>query len=251
MPKAKAAAMKAVELDPELAEAWTSWASSDFWFDWDWQASEDHHRKAIELDPGNASARTLYAHLLSNIGRHDEALSEIRRAREIEPVNLLTNAVEGQILYFAGKDREAEETLRRTIDLDPNFWLPHLFLVRIYLADGRFDDAIGSARRAAELSGGSAEANASIAFALARAARKEEARRILDELLERSTNRFVPRYAIAQINLALGDKEAAIEELEKAFEGREALMVFLKVESKWDDLRSDPRFLDLLGKMKL
>lgn len=250
MPKAKAAAIKAVELDPELAEAWTSLASSDFWFDWDWGASEDHHRKAIELDPGNASARTLYAHLLSNIGRHEEALSEIRRAREIEPVNLLTNAVEGQILYFAGKHREAEETLKRTIDLDPKFWLPHLFLVRIFLADGRTGEAIAAAQRAAELSGGSAEANASIAFSMARVGSKDEAAKILEQLLERAKTRYVPRYAIAQIRLALGDREAAIAELEKAYEGREALMVFLKVEPKWDELRDDPRFSGLLQRMR-
>ena len=251
MPKAKAAASKAVELDPELGEAWTSLASSDFWFDWDWRASEDHHRKAIELDSGNASARTLYAHLLSNIGRHDEAVSEIRRAREVEPVNLLTNAVEGQILYFAGKHREAEETLERTIDLDPKFWLPHLFLARVYLADSRFEDAIAASQRAAELSGGSSEANASIAVSMARAGRRDEAAKILEQLLERGKTRYVPRYAIGQIQLALGEKEAAIAELENAYAGREALMVFLKVEPKWDELRNDPRFKALLQRMRL
>ena len=251
MPKAKAAAIKAVELDPELAEAWGSLAVSDFWYDWDWSASEDHHRKALELDPGNASARLFYAHLLSNIGRHDEALSEIRKAREMEPASLITNAVEGQILFFAGQHAESEQVLKRTIDLDPNFWLPHLFLVRVYLADGRFGDAIVAAQRAAELSGGSAEANASMAFSMARAGRKQEAGKVLEELLERSRNRYVPRYAIAQILLALGDKEAAIAELEKAYQGRESLMVFLKVEPKWDELRNDPRFIGLLQRMRL
>ena len=251
MPKAKAAAIKAVELDPELAEAWGSLAISDFWYDWDWSASEDHHRKALELDPGNASARLFYAHLLSNIGRHDEALSEIRKAREMEPASLITNAVEGQILFFAGQHAESEQVLKRTIDLDPNFWLPHLFLVRVYLADGRFGDAIVEAQRAAELSGGSAEANASMAFSMARAGRKQEAGKVLEELLERSRNRYVPRYAIAQILLALGDKEAAIAELEKAYQGRESLMVFLKVEPKWDELRNDPRFIGLLQRMRL
>lgn len=250
MPKAKAAALKAVELDPELAEAWASLAVSDFWYDWNWSSAEEHHRKALELDPANASSRMFYAHLLSNIGRHDEAVAEVRKAREAEPANLLINAVEGQVLFFAGQHIESEQALKRTIDLDPNFWLPHLFLVRVYLADGRYGDAIASAQRATELSGGSAEANASTAFAMAQAGRKEDAAKILGELLERSKSRYVPHYALAQIHLALGDKDAAIAELEKAYLGRETLMVFLKVEPKWDALRSDQRFIELIKRMR-
>lgn len=251
MPKAKAAAIKAVEIDPELAEAWAALANSDFWYDWDWNAAEGNYRRALDLDPINAQARLFYAHLLSNTGRHDEALAEVRIAREMEPANLLTNAFEGQILFFAGQLSASEQALKRTVDLDPNFWLPHLFLARVYLADGRFAEAIAAAQRAAELSGGSAEANASIAFSLVQAGRHEEAGKILEDLLERSKNRYVPHYAIAQIHLALGDREAAIAELGKAFEGREALMVFLKVEPKWDRLRNDPRFVALLQKMRL
>lgn len=251
MPQAKAAAIKAIELDPELAEAWAALASSDFWYDWDWSAAETHHLKALELDPTNPSARLFYAHLLSNIGRHDEAIEQVTRARELEPASLITNAVEGQINFFAGRHAAAEEVLQRTIDLDPKFWLAHLFLVRVYLADGRNSEAIAAAQRAAELSGGSAEANASIAFAMARAGRKEEAAKILEQLLERAKMRYVPRYAIAQIRLALGDREAAMAELERAYDGREALMVFLKVEPKWDELRNDARFNALLQRMKL
>jgi DNA-binding winged helix-turn-helix (wHTH) protein/TolB-like protein/Tfp pilus assembly protein PilF len=250
MPKAKAAALRAVELDPELAEAWASLASSDFWYDWDWTSAETHHLKALQLDPGNSSSRTLYAHLLSNIGRHDEAIDEIRKAREAEPANLLTNAFEGQILFFAGRHADAEQALKRTIDLDPNFWLAHLFLARVYLADARFSDAIASAQRAAELSGGNAEANASMAFSMARAGRKEESANLLRELLTRSQSRYVPRYALAQIHLALGDKDRAMAELEKAYLGRESLMVFLKVEPKWDELRGDPRFIELMKRMR-
>lgn len=250
MPRAKAAALKAVELDPELAQAWTSLAISDFWYDWDWPVSEARHRRALELDPGNAQVRLFYAHLLSNIGRHDEAVSEIRRAREIDPASLITNAIEGQILFFAGNYDAAEEALERTIDLEPRFWLAHLFMVRVYLATGRIDDAIASAKRASELSGGNAEATATAAYCMALAGRSGEAAKVLKELLERSKSRYVPRYAIAQVKLALGDKAAAIDELEKAYEGRESLMVFLKVEPKWEPLRSDPRFAAILERMK-
>jgi DNA-binding winged helix-turn-helix (wHTH) protein/TolB-like protein len=250
MPKAKGAAIRAVELDPELAEGWAARANCDFWYAWDWDSAQDNYRKAIELNPANGESHLFYAHTLSNIGKHDDALSEVRKAREMEPANLLTNAIEGQILFFAGQRSESEQVLKRTVDLDPNFWLAHLFLSRIYLTDGRFDDAIAEARKAAELSGGSAEANASIAYSMARSGQAESARKILDDLRERSKVRYVPPYAIAQIHLALGEMDSAIAELERAYQSRDALMVFLKVEPKWDDLRDDPRFIGLLQRMK-
>jgi tetratricopeptide (TPR) repeat protein len=191
-----------------------------------------------------------YAHLLSNLGRNDEAVAEIRRARELEPASLITNAVEGQILFFAGDLAGSEESLRRTIDLDGNFWLSHLFIARLYLKKGQYDEAISAARRAAELSGGNSEALATAAFALGVSGRQNEAREILNELTNRAGNRYVPSYAIAQIYLALGDRNKALELLERALNAREALMVFLKVEPKWDAIRADPRFVAILTRMK-
>lgn len=251
MPKARDAALKAVQLDPELSEAWSSLAISNFWYEWDWRAAEENHKKALDLNADSAPSRALYAHFLSNMGRHSEAVHEIRRARETDPANLLTNALEGQILFFAGDNAAAEQILKRTADLDLNFWLAHLFLTRVYLQDGRFDDAVATARRAAELSGGNAEATATTAYALALAGRSDEARVILDELLERSRQRYVPRYAIAQVYVALGEGDKALEELSAAFQSREPLMTFLKVERKWDPIRNDPRFQTLLSRIKL
>ena len=251
MPEAKTAALKAVELDPELADAWTALATSEFWFDWEWRTAEAHYKRAIELDPSSAPARGFYAHMLSNLGRHDEAIAEIRRAREIDPVSLITNAVEGQILFFAGDLAGSEESLRRTIDLDGNFWLSHLFITRLYLKEGQDAAAALAARKAAELSGGSAEALATAAFAEAKAGRRDEARKLLGGLSERATHRYVPSYAVAQVHVALGDMDKAFELLEKAFNDREALMVFLKVEPKWDVIRDDPRFISLLERMRL
>ena len=250
MPDAKSAALKAVELDAELPDAWTALATSDFWFDWNWQAAEQHYKRAIDLDPSNGPARFFYAHMLSNLGRHDEAISEIRRARQLEPASLITNAVEGQILFFAGDVAGSEEALRRAIDLDNNFWLSHLFLTRLYLKRGQPAEAVLSAQRAAELSGGSAEAVATEAFAFASDGKRREAQKLLDELTERAKQRYVPSYAVAQVHLALGDKAKAFELLEKALNDREALMVFLKVEPKWDAIRNDPRFITLLERMR-
>ena len=211
MPEAKTAALKAVELDPELADAWTALATSDFWFDWDWQAAEQHYKRAIELDASSGSVRLFYAHMLSNLGRHDEAIAEIRRARQIDPASLITNAVEGQILFFAGDIAGSEEALRRAMDLDPNFWLSHLFITRLYLKRGQYAEAISEAKQAAELSGGSAEALATAAYALAADGRRAEAQELLKDLDERARRRYVPSYAIAQVHLAFGDKEKAFK----------------------------------------
>ena len=250
MPEAKTAALKAVELDPELPDAWTALATSDFWFDWDWAAAEQNYKRAIDLDSSSGLTHLFYAHMLSNLGRHDEAITEIRRARQIEPASLITNAVEGQILFFAGDMAGSEEALRRAIDLDGDFWLSHLFMTRLYLKRGQFAEAANAARRATVLSGGSSEAIATAAYALAEDGRTAEAQKILDELNERARHRYVPSYAVAQVYLALGDREKAIELLEKALSDRESLMVFLKVEPKWDAVRSDPRFISLLERMR-
>jgi serine/threonine-protein kinase len=250
MPKAKAAANKALELDDKLAEAWSAQAISDFWYDWDWRASETKYLRAIELDPYNSLSRLFYAHLLSNLGRHDEALEQIRKARERDPISLVVNAVEGQVLFFAGRTDASAAALKRTIDMDPNFWLAHLFITRVHLRNGDYDEVIRSGERAAELTGGNAEALATVAFGYARSGRPDEARRILAELQERSKTRYVPSCALAQIYAGLGDRDAAFAQLEKAYTERDAIMVFLKVEPKWDDLRTDPRFVDLLRRMR-
>jgi tetratricopeptide (TPR) repeat protein len=248
MPKAKAAAIKAVELDDTLAEAWTAVANNAFWYDWDWKVAETYFRKGLELDHSSAQAHALYAHLLSNIGRHEEAVSEIKQARELDPLSLITNAMEGQIKFFAGRD-EAEKVLRATMEMDANFWLAHLFISRVYLKKEMFTETIAAAAKAKEISHGNAEATATMGYALAKSGRWDEARRVLKELEDRERTNFVPAYDFAQIHLALGDHRKALDLLEKALEQREALMVFIKVDPKWDDLRSEPRFFKLMKRM--
>jgi tetratricopeptide (TPR) repeat protein len=184
-------------------------------------------------------------------GRHDEALIEIRRARELDPVNLVTNALEGQILTFAGKDDEALRVLQATAEMDSNFWLTPLFMTRVYLKRGAWDDAIAAATKARDLSHGNSEAMALIGFAQARAGNTAQAREILRELEERAKVRYVPSYTLAQLYTALGEKEKALDLLEISFTNRDALMAFLKVEPKWDPLRSEPRFIELLKRMNL
>ena len=143
------------------------------------------------------------------------------------------------------------KVLQAASDLDRNFWLPHLFLSRIYTKKGLWDEAIAAATRARDLSNGNAEAVASIGYAQAKAGRTAEAQTQLEELIKRSETRYVPSYALAALYNGLGENEKALDHLEKAFTDRDSLMVFLKVEPKWDNLRSEPRFVELMKKMNL
>lgn len=249
MPKAKAAAIRAIELDETLAEAHTALAVTSFWHDFDFKTSEKYYLRALEIDPDSPQARFGYAHLLSNIGRQEEALAQIKLARELDPVSLVTNAIEGQILSFAERDDDAIAVLRRTIEMEPNFWLPYLFISRAYLRKEMYAEAIAALSRAKELTGGNAEATASLGYAWAKSGKAAETRAILAELEERSRVRYVPASAIAQLYIALGDGVKALDLLEKGFDEKDAALVFLKIEPKWDELRSEPRFIDLMKRM--
>jgi tetratricopeptide (TPR) repeat protein len=249
MPKAREYALRAAELDPGLAEAQNVLAFVAFWYEFDPRKAEQFHLRALELDPASPQSRFGYAHLLSNTGRHAEALAEINRARELDPVNLVTNALEGQILFFAGDEDAAMKVLQATIEMDRNFWLPHLFISRIHSKKGNWDAAIAELTIARDLSNGNAEAIANLGYAQAKAGRTAEARKTIDELEARAAQRYVPSYALAAVYHGIGDREKTLDLLERAFAQKDSLMVFLKVEPKWDDLRSEPRFIELMKKM--
>jgi len=248
MPKAKAAAQRAVEIDAGIAEAHAVLGLIIFWYDWDWQSAEKEYLRAIELNPNSAEAHFVYAHLLSNTGRHAAALAEIKLSRELNPVSLPTNAVEGQILFFAGKSDEALDRLNKTIDLNPNFWLSHLFFSGVYTEKGMHAEAVAAIKKSVELSGNS-QSEAYHAYALARWGKQAEARALLDKLLKLSTERYVPPYNFALVYNGLGESDKALDYLEKAFAEKNVLMVFLKVDPKWNNLRNEPRFIDLMRRM--
>ena len=249
VPKAKAYALKAIELDSSLAEAHTALAIISFWYDFDPESAELHHLRALELDPNSSDSRFAYAHFLSNTGRHERALAEVKRARELDQVSLVTNALEGQVLFFAGKDDEALRVLTATAEMDKTFWLPPLFMTRIYLKRGMWEEALAAATTASELSRGNSEAVATVGVTHAMAGRTEAARSVIRELEDRRPTRYVPSYGLAAIHEALGERETALGLLEKAFSERDALMMFLKVDPKWDKLRSEPRFIELMRRM--
>jgi TolB-like protein/Tfp pilus assembly protein PilF len=250
-PKAKAAAQKAVELDDNLAEAHAVLGFTIMWYDWDWNAAENQYKRALELDPNSADTHWGYAHLLSNTGRHAEALAEIKRALELDPLNSMLNACQGLYLIDAGHTDEALASLQRAFEIDPNFWLAHMFASSAYIEKGMFAEAVEEARKGKELSGVSTLPASYAAYALAKWGKRAEARAALDKLLKSSTERYVTPYHIALVYNGLDERDKTLEWLEKGYEQRDPKMTFLKVEPKWNNLRSDPRFQDLMRRVGL
>ena len=249
IPKAEAAGQKAIEIDDTLGEAHDSVCMGIFWHDWDWPAAEKECLRALELNPNNADSHGYYAQVLSNTGRHVEALAEAKRARELNPLNLAQNALEGQFLLHAGRTDEALDRLQKTSELEPNFPLPHLFAASAYIEKGMFAEAIAESRKEYELSG--ANVIPFGVYALAKSGKRDQARAALKELLKLSETKYVPPYNIALIYNALEMRDNALEWLEKGFQQRDPQMTFLKVEPKWNNLRNEPRFADLMKRMNL
>lgn len=249
MPKARAAALRAIELDDQLAEAHANLGHIHFWYDWNWNAAENQHRRALELDPNSPDALQFYAHLLSSTGRHTEALAKIKRAREIDPLNLRVNAIEGMILLHAGQTDEAIAKLQKTLELDPHHRLALIMVARAYIEKGMFAEAIGAIGKARDISPLSSEPIAYGAYALAKSARRAEAQAALNELLKSPAERHIPSYSIALIYNALSESDKALHYLEKAFAEKDVRMVWLKVEPKWYNLQNEPRFIDLMKRM--
>ena len=220
-----------------------------FWYDWNWNEVEDQYKRALQLNPNVAETHLFYAHLLSNTGRHAEALAEIKRARELDPYSPFLNALEGQFLNYAGKPDEALVRLHETFELAPGFWFPHIFASGVYLDKGMFAEAVAEARRAKELQGVQTVSASYEGYALAKLGKQAAARALLEELLKLSTQRFVPPYHIAVLYNGLGERDQALAWLERGFAQRDPKMTFLKVDAKWNNLRGDPRFQDLLRRV--
>jgi TolB-like protein/Tfp pilus assembly protein PilF len=251
LPLAKEAVMKALEIDERLVEAHVSLAGIKYWMEWDWQGSEDHCKRAIELNPNHPQAHFRYAHLLSSVERHSEAIAEARRALEIDPLSSLTNLFSAQFLYQARQYDQAIEPLQTALEIAPNDWLARLNLGKVYVQQGKHSEAIAEFQKAREFSGTNTETIAVLGHALAVSGKRDKAQKVLDELESISKQRYVPPYNIAIVYAGLGENEQAIAWLEKGYEDRDVRLVFLKVEPKWDALRADQRFIDIIRRMGL
>jgi tetratricopeptide (TPR) repeat protein len=249
-PHARTAAERALAIDPGLSEARVSMGIIKFWFDWDWSGAEAEFRRAIAAKPPDPAAHTFYGHLLSNLGDHTRALQEMRRALDYEPHSALTNALFAQCMYYEGRDDESLAHLHKTLDLDPGLWLTHNMMGRIYGRKGMYREALQAFNRATEL-GGSLVVTATAGYTLAASGRRDEARRILDQLKTRAAQAYVPPSNLALVHLGLGEHDKALDRLEEAVEARDLLLTFLTAEPRWADLAGHPRFTALLGKVGL
>lgn len=249
-PKAKAAALKAVELDETLAEAHTSLAYEKDLYEWDWADAEREYRRAIALNPSYATAHEWLALHWTYPGRMDEAIAEMRRARELDPLSLIINVNLATLLHWGGREQEALDQFRKTLEMDPNFAFGRMVFGR-YLTDrGMYKESIAELQTAVALSP-TPSRRSFLGWAYARSGNRAEALKILSELQQMSEREYVPPWAIANVYIGLGDRDRAIEWLEKAFQERSTSEIFLKANPGFDPLRSDPRFKALLRHMNL
>jgi eukaryotic-like serine/threonine-protein kinase len=250
-PKAKAAALKALELDDTLAEAYAALILVRLRYDWDWLAAEKEIKRAVELNPNYSMTHQLYADYLRVMGRPDEAIAEIKRAQELEPLSLNTNAVVGVHLYFARQYDQAIEQCQKTLDLDQNFAPAHLFLGWAYVQKARYEEAIAAVKKATSLSPSEPRSVSALGYAYAMSGQTGEAMNILDQLKELSRRRYISPHDRAIIYAGLGEKEQAFAWLDKAYADRSWPLPLLKVDPRFDSLRSDPRFADLVRRIGL
>ncbi len=245
-PRAKAAATKALEIDDTLAEAHTSLAFARHHYDWDWSGAEGEYKRALELNPGYATAHQWYAEYLTTVGRHEEAIAEIRRAQELDPLSLVIDANVGRLLYSTRQYDRAIEELQNTLMLDPNYFWAHVFLGMAFEQKGMYAEAMAEAQKVVALGGGGP--NVVLTRAYAASGRTDDARKVLKALQQRY-GEDVESYSMGGIHAALGEQDEAFAWLEKAFEENSFFLVFLRADPRFDPLRTDPRFADLLGRL--
>jgi TolB-like protein/DNA-binding winged helix-turn-helix (wHTH) protein/Flp pilus assembly protein TadD len=249
MPKARAAALKALAIDGSSSEAHTALALIVQNYDWDWQTSEKEFRRAIELNPNDATAHHWYAEHLMWRGRFDEAFEQSARARELDPLSLIIAADNGAIFYFSRKNDAAIAKWRSVREMDPGFLRAHL-IVGAYVEKGMFAEALADNEKTRPTIGDGAYWSWR-AYILGRAGRITEAHSALQELLEINRSTPVDSMAVAQAFAGMGDKDEAMAWLAKAYARRSNGLITLKVDPAYDLLRGDARFRDLLLRVGL
>lgn len=248
-PQAKAAAVKALELDDTLVEAHATMLQIKAEYDWDWSGVEREYRRAVELNPNYPMTHLYYSIYLIKTGRHEEAVAEIKRAQELDPFSLIINAVVGRVFFFARRYDEAIEACYKTLELDPNFFVAHLFLGRAYKEKRMYEQAVAELSSARDAARDLSETTSLLGYVYAVSGKRDEAKKILNEMKEMSKHRYVPPYNIAMVYAGLGEKDQAFEWLEKAYEDRNQQFTLLNIAPEFDSLRSDPRFTGLLRRI--
>lgn len=245
-PNARRAIAKALALDDTLAEAHTSLAFVKVYYDRDWATAEKEFQRAIELNPNYANAHHWFGEFLSLLGRHEQAIAEAQRAREIDPLSSIINTwVSSRYLYARQYDKAVVEG-RNALEMDPNFGPAHLVLGQAYEQKRMLKEAAAEFQRAATLGGEASMYLASLAHALGIGGRRSDAARVVHKMVEQSQVQFVSSYDLALACLGLGDKARVFELLSKAIDEHSPRAAFIKVDPRFDELRTDPRFRAVL-----
>lgn len=250
-PLAKAAVARALEIDPDSAEALMARGRNQHLYDWDWVGAEASFKRAIELNPSLAEAHFGYAHLLVDLGRFDEGLAHAQQARELDPLSPHINALEAGFLTAARRPDAARRRVDQALELRPGFWIALLVRGGMALDQGDTTAAISDFRIAAERSQRTSQILAVLAVAHAAAGNGSAARAILAELEGRAASGYVPATSLAAVHNALGDTERALDLLERAYDERDIRLAFVKVDARWNNLRTQPRFKSLAQRMGL
>ena len=248
-PKAKAAALKALELDDRLAEAHEALGAVLFWYEYDWPGAEKELRRAIELNENLAVTHTLYGWYLICLGQAEKGIAEGVKAAALDPLAAEPLHVLSQSLYFARRYPEAVAVARKALDLDPQYFLAHLQLALIYMQQGKSRDAIAAARRAREDEPLADWPTAVLGMAYAADGQRAEAQKVLAEMNQKASRGWVPSYVFAEIYAGLGDKPHTLDALEKSYEERAWFLTCLNTAPEFDFIRSEPRFQTLLRRM--
>jgi TolB-like protein/DNA-binding winged helix-turn-helix (wHTH) protein/tetratricopeptide (TPR) repeat protein len=248
-PKAKAAALHALELDETLAEAHTTLAEAEHEYEWKWSDAEREFHRAIELDPNSAIAHKSYAEFLMHGARSAEAIREMERARDLDPLSLIVNTLVGFAYSNARQYDRAIEEYEKVIQLDPQFAPAHYFLGGALTNVRQYDQALAHLQKARALTHGASLMSAGLARGYALAGRREQAQQSLRELQLRGMHHYVSPYGLAQVYAALGDKSGALDMLDRAVNEHAFEVLFLRVDRSFDSLHENPRFEELLKRV--
>ncbi|MEO8541601.1 MAG: winged helix-turn-helix domain-containing protein [bacterium] len=251
-PRANEAVEKALALDASLVDAHASRAIIRAWHQWDWEGALAEARLAITLNPNSSEAHRALGLVLSHLGRVPEAITESEIARALDPLALLTRTHESLYLYYAHQPLPAIAKLQITLELEPTFWIALLTLAKVYVLQGRLEDALAELAKARQSSGGNSQVIALAGFALAVAGDEEGALEMLAELRANSQGRYVPPFSFAVIYNGIGDDEETLNWLERSMVERDSLLAaFVNVDPIWDRFRDMSRFRAILSRMRL
>jgi eukaryotic-like serine/threonine-protein kinase len=251
LPLARAAVTRALELDPDLVEAHTAQAMIRMLFEWNWEGAEASFVRAIEINPGHASAHHWFSHFLSTQSRHREALAQIRKAQELDPLSIIINQNAARVYHQAGRYQDAIEQFQRTLALDPGFFTTYVMLAQTYTALERYTEALTALKTAEEVAGRKPLVLVERALVLNRLGQRENAKRLLGELIELSRREHVPLYQLAIAHLSLGDETTAFDLVEQAYDQHSTLLPWIAIDIGWRVSRNHPRMIRILDKLNL